>query len=302
MPPATSAIEVKGLAKIYGRLKAVDGVDSPSAQRRDLRHGRPERRRQDDDHRMPRRPALRRRRGDPRPGPRSRRGRPRALAKGSASSSRRAPCPSDIKVWEALDLFASFYANPVPWEPLLEQLGPLREAQRPFPQTLRRPEAAALHRPGPGQRPGPRLPRRADDRASIPRPAGPCGISSGPSAARQDRLPDHPLHGGGRAPLRPGRRSSITAGIVALDSPANLVRGLGSGESGSCSPPSPAAIPRCSGPCPASPGSSRAGERIDRLRPGRPLVVDVVNALEPNGSSSATCAPNSPTWRTSSWP
>jgi len=31
--------------------------------------------------------------------------------------------PDRIKVWEALDLFASFYRRPVDWHPLLEQLG-----------------------------------------------------------------------------------------------------------------------------------------------------------------------------------
>jgi ABC-2 type transport system ATP-binding protein len=31
--------------------------------------------------------------------------------------------PDDIKVWEALDLFASYYRKPAPWEPLLEELG-----------------------------------------------------------------------------------------------------------------------------------------------------------------------------------
>jgi ABC-2 type transport system ATP-binding protein len=28
-----------------------------------------------------------------------------------------------MKVWEAMDLFSRFYAHPVPWEPLLDQLG-----------------------------------------------------------------------------------------------------------------------------------------------------------------------------------
>jgi ABC-2 type transport system ATP-binding protein len=28
-----------------------------------------------------------------------------------------------MRVWEAMDLFSNFYAHPVPWEPLLEQLG-----------------------------------------------------------------------------------------------------------------------------------------------------------------------------------
>jgi len=31
--------------------------------------------------------------------------------------------PDDIKVWEALDLFASYYRKPAPWRPLLEDLG-----------------------------------------------------------------------------------------------------------------------------------------------------------------------------------
>ena len=31
--------------------------------------------------------------------------------------------PNDIKVWEALDLYATFYENSVDWEPLLEQFG-----------------------------------------------------------------------------------------------------------------------------------------------------------------------------------
>ena len=31
--------------------------------------------------------------------------------------------PDDIKVWEALDLFASYYRKPAPWEPLLGELG-----------------------------------------------------------------------------------------------------------------------------------------------------------------------------------
>jgi len=31
--------------------------------------------------------------------------------------------PDDIKVWEALDLFASYYRKPAPWKPLLDELG-----------------------------------------------------------------------------------------------------------------------------------------------------------------------------------
>lgn len=31
--------------------------------------------------------------------------------------------PDDMKVWEAIDLFASYYRKPMPWTPLLERLG-----------------------------------------------------------------------------------------------------------------------------------------------------------------------------------
>jgi len=37
-----------------------------------------------------------------------------------------------IRVWEALDLFASFYRTPVPWEPLLRRLGLEEKRHAPF--------------------------------------------------------------------------------------------------------------------------------------------------------------------------
>jgi ABC-2 type transport system ATP-binding protein len=37
-----------------------------------------------------------------------------------------------IRVWEALDLFASFYRTPVPWEPLLRRLGLEEKRRAPF--------------------------------------------------------------------------------------------------------------------------------------------------------------------------
>jgi ABC-2 type transport system ATP-binding protein len=42
-----------------------------------------------------------------------------------------AALPDRMKVWEALDLYASFYERPIPWQPLLEQwgLGDKRNAQ-----------------------------------------------------------------------------------------------------------------------------------------------------------------------------
>ena len=40
-----------------------------------------------------------------------------------ASSCRAPRCRSKIKVWEALDLYASFYPDPADWRALLEQVG-----------------------------------------------------------------------------------------------------------------------------------------------------------------------------------
>ncbi len=40
--------------------------------------------------------------------------------------------PDDMKVWEALDLFASYYRRPAPWKPLLERLGIADKRQTRF--------------------------------------------------------------------------------------------------------------------------------------------------------------------------
>ena len=40
--------------------------------------------------------------------------------------------PHRLKVWEALDLFASFYPRPVAWESLLEQMGLAKKRNAPF--------------------------------------------------------------------------------------------------------------------------------------------------------------------------
>jgi len=40
--------------------------------------------------------------------------------------------PDRIRVWEALDLFSSFYAHPSPWKPLLEQLGLVEKRDAAF--------------------------------------------------------------------------------------------------------------------------------------------------------------------------
>jgi len=40
--------------------------------------------------------------------------------------------PERIKVWEALDMFASFYSRAVDWRPLVEQLGLVEKSNAPF--------------------------------------------------------------------------------------------------------------------------------------------------------------------------
>ena len=40
--------------------------------------------------------------------------------------------PDRMRVWEALDLYSSFYPNPVNWETLLEQLGLQEKRNAPF--------------------------------------------------------------------------------------------------------------------------------------------------------------------------
>jgi ABC-2 type transport system ATP-binding protein len=55
----------------------------------------------------------------------------RALGNRIGIQLQQAALPDRMKVWEALDLYASFYERTVPWEPLLEQwgLGDKRNAQ-----------------------------------------------------------------------------------------------------------------------------------------------------------------------------
>src|SRR5437667_2963529 len=40
-----------------------------------------------------------------------------------ATTTQQSAVHDRMRVWEAMDLFSDFYPNPVPWEPLLEQLG-----------------------------------------------------------------------------------------------------------------------------------------------------------------------------------
>lgn len=48
---------------------------------------------------------------------------PRQLGNRIGTQLQQAALPDRMKVWEALDLYASFYEKTVPWEPLIEQWG-----------------------------------------------------------------------------------------------------------------------------------------------------------------------------------
>ncbi len=55
--------------------------------------------------------------------------------------------PDQIKVWEALDLFASYYDRTVDGDTLIDQWGLHRKEKQPLWPAFRRPETAPLHRP-----------------------------------------------------------------------------------------------------------------------------------------------------------
>ena len=92
-----------------------------------------------------------------------------------------------LTVTELLDLFGSFYHNHVPTKQLIDAVDLGRARPSPFDEPVRRPAAAPLDRPGPGQRSGAGLPRRADHR---PRPPGSplaVGPGEGPPGAGASR-------------------------------------------------------------------------------------------------------------------
>ena len=64
-----------------------------------------------------------------------------------------------LKVREALELYASFYPDPADWRELLERWGLTGKSEHHLRQALRRPEAAPVHRAGPGRQPGGGIPR-----------------------------------------------------------------------------------------------------------------------------------------------
>ena len=113
--------------------------------------------------------------------------------------------PDRIKVWEALDLYSSFYRNPTHWPDLLDQLGLTEKRDTKYAKLsggqkqrlsialalVGNPEIAILDELTTGLDPQ----ARRDTWALVEQQTRP----------RRDDPPRHPFHGGGRTPRRPGR-------------------------------------------------------------------------------------------------
>ena len=113
--------------------------------------------------------------------------------------------PDKETVRELVTLFRSFYRDGIGPDDVIARVSLESKANAYHRAAFRRPAAAAGRRGRAGGRPRTALPRRADDG---PRPAiAPAALGRDPRPTRpgpHDR-PDHPLHGRGRAALRPRR-------------------------------------------------------------------------------------------------
>ena len=204
----------------------------------------------------------------------------------------------ELTVRESLELFAGYYRQPARRRRRRSILVGLAEkADDRVGSPLRWPAAAARRGAGADRRSRTALPRRADDGL---RPLGATpGVGDGgePARARQDRVPDHALHGRGagaggpggdhrrrrdRGPGlagragRPGRRrrpDQLPApgrGSPAPTSPATLAATVGNGE---VRLRADDPVPRC---CMSSrPGRWSDGSRWRDWRSGGPSLEDV---------------------------
>ena len=119
---ADAVIRVTDLKKHYGDVHAVDGVTFEVRPRRGLRDARTQRRRQDDDRRVPRGSSRARQWRGPRARPRRGEGR-RALKERIGVSLQTAALYPKLTVTEPIDLFRSFYPKSRPTAELIEALG-----------------------------------------------------------------------------------------------------------------------------------------------------------------------------------
>ena len=203
----------------------------------------------------------------------------------------------ELTVRESLELFAGYYRSPRDVAEHDRPHGPLGEGRRSRGAAIGRPAATARRGPGADRRPRAALPGRADDGL---RPLGAApGVGGGgePARPRQDRVPDHALHGGGTGAGGPGgdhrRRPDRGAGL-----PGELAGGrTPPRESASgCRPAWPVAdLPQRLG---AAVGNGEVSPQADD-------PVPVLHELTPGRWSAASPSPGSRSggraWRTCTW-
>ena len=114
--------------------------------------------------------------------------------------------PDRIKVGEALRLFATLAGDIVDWRELRDRWNLGQLERRSFGGAVRRAAPASVPRPRARQPAAAGLPRRADPGPRRRRPPRDVGPHRGRAGRRHDRRARHPLHGRGRAPVRPHRR------------------------------------------------------------------------------------------------
>jgi len=189
--------------------------------------------------------------------------------------------PDRIKVWEALDLFASFYPHSVDWKPLLEQLGLADKRNTPFAKLSRGqkqrlfialalvhdPEIVFLDEPTTGLDPQAR--RAMWDLVRGIRERGKTVFLTTHFMEEAERLCD--------------RVAIVDRGrIVALDTPENLIRMLGA-ENRVVFTVDGLFEPQQLGKLAGVTRVETIGERVIVYGRGDGLVGEVVNALTTSG-------------------
>ena len=266
------AIVVEGLERAFDEVLAVQGIDLAVERGRDLRLPRPQRRRQDDHGADADDAAAADRR--PRHRRRPRRGQGGA---GGARLDRRRPAGSGARPADDRPRADPPAGDPAGHPDRGGQAARRRPARAGRPGRRRRPPRrhllgrdAAPARPRRGARPRAArpLPRRADHRPRPGQPQDDLGGGAGAERRGHDRLPHHPVPGGGR-PARRQRRDHRQR--------QDRRRGdAGVAEGRNRQPPHPAAARRGLG----RRGGGDPARRIGRLLPpkdGKTVLVEVEN-------------------------
>ena len=280
MSLATPAVEVKALAKCYGQLKAVDGISfavgageifgmvGPNGAGKtttiECLEGM----------RSPDSGEIRVLGLDPRTDGRE-------LRERIGVQLQQSSLPDDMKVWEALDLFSSYYRKPAPWQPLLDRLEITDKRNVRFSKLsggqkqrlfialalVNDPELVFLDELTTGLDPHAR--RSMWDLVRSIRERGKTVFLTTHYMEEAEHLCDRVLV------IDHGR-------IVALDSPANLVRGLES-EIRILFTAGPGFDPASLEGLPGVSRVERIGERVIVTGRGDRLIAVVVNALDARG-------------------